>query len=163
MPGALASFLVGLLFAAGLMVSRMIDPAKVLGFLDVLGNWDPSLAIVMATAVPVAALGFAAARRRSAPVLAPEFNLPSATAIDRRLVLGSALFGVGWGLVGYCPGPALASLLLGRPEAAIFVVAMLAGMAAFALRERRQARGTGLDLPAAGSRISGGNPIVSQE
>ena len=122
----------GLLFGLGLTVSQMINPAKVIAFLDITGDWDPSLAFVMAGAISVAAIGFALGKRRQAPVCAPEFAGPTKTAVDRRLVLGAVLFGAGWGLVGYCPGPALASLTFGGASTAVFLVAMLAGMAVFA-------------------------------
>ncbi len=125
------ALIAGLLFGLGLTVSGMINPAKVLGFLDVAGDWDPSLAFVMAAAIPVAAVGFAIARRHSAPLCAQAFSSPTATHVDWRLAVGVVLFGVGWGLAGYCPGPALASLFLGNPRVMVFVAAMLAGMAAF--------------------------------
>lgn len=131
LAGALAA---GLLFGCGLVVSGMVDPAKVLGFLDVAGDWDPSLACVMAGAIPVAALGFALARRLGRPVAPPP------RAIDGRLLGGAALFGVGWGLAGYCPGPALASLGFGLWQPALFVLAMLAGMGLFRLGPGRQGR-----------------------
>jgi len=123
----------GLLFGAGLAVSGMHDPAKVLGFLDVAaiasGGWDPSLAFVMAGGLAVTLPAFWYARRRKAPLAAPAFQTPTATAIDRRLMLGALLFGVGWGLVGYCPGPALAALAFGATDTIVFVPAMVAGMA----------------------------------
>jgi uncharacterized membrane protein YedE/YeeE len=125
----------GAVFGVGLVVSRMIDPAKVLGFLDLAGAWDPSLAFVMAGAVSVATIGFRIAARRATPVLAEDFRGPTRTVVDRPLVAGAVLFGIGWGLVGYCPGPALASLSLGRAETGIFVAAMLVGMAAYRLFE----------------------------
>lgn len=128
MIAALAS---GLLFGLGLTVSQMINPAKVVGFLDLFGDWDPSLAFVLAAAIPIAALGYALARRRRAPLCAADFSPPTRTQIDRPLVLGSIIFGLGWGLVGYCPGPALASLGLGNPATLLFAVAMLAGMAGY--------------------------------
>ncbi len=108
----------GLLFGLGLTVSSMIDPRKVLGFLDIAGDWDPSLMLVMAGAIPVAALGYVFSRRHP----------PIRTGIDRPLLLGAALFGIGWGLVGYCPGPALASLTFGNPKTLLFVAAMVLGM-----------------------------------
>ena len=117
----------GLLFGLGLTVSAMIDPAKVLGFLDIAGDWDPSLMLVMAGAIPVAALGYAF-RRDTAP--------KPRTAIDRPLLLGATLFGIGWGLVGYCPGPALAALTFGAAKTLLFVTAMLAGMAGHAVMTR---------------------------
>jgi len=128
MPATLTALASGLLFGLGLTVSQMINPAKVIAFLDILGDWDPSLAFVMATAIPVTALGYAVARRWRSPLCAPTFNPPTQTKIDRRLALGGVLFGIGWGLVGYCPGPALAALALGYPATALFVSAMLIGM-----------------------------------
>jgi uncharacterized protein len=122
---ALAS---GLLFGLGLTVSQMINPAKVIAFIDVFGDFDPSLAFVMATAIPVTAIGYALAARRHSPICAPGFSLPARRQVDRPLVLGAVLFGVGWGLVGYCPGPALASLGLGNSATVLFVFAMLVGM-----------------------------------
>jgi len=123
----------GLLFGAGLAVSGMHDPAKVLGFLDIAaiasGGWDPSLAFVMAGGLAVTLPAFWYARRRKAPVAAPAFQTPTATAIDKRLMLGALLFGVGWGLVGYCPGPALAALAFGATGTIVFAPAMVAGMA----------------------------------
>ncbi len=130
MPSLLVALASGLLFGLGLTVSSMIDPAKVLNFLDVAGSWDPSLAFVMAAAIPVATVGFALARRRGTPLVGGAFHGPRATAIDRRLVTGAILFGVGWGLAGYCPGPALATLGFGASGTWLFVIAMLAGMAA---------------------------------
>ena len=125
-----AAFAAGLLFGLGLVISRMIDPAKVQAFLDIAGNWDPSLAFVMLGAIVVAAIGFRFTNARGHPVLDRDFRMPTKIVVDRPLVLGATLFGIGWGLVGYCPGPALTSLLLGRGETLIFVVAMLAGMIA---------------------------------
>ena len=119
----------GALFAAGLVVSGMTQPAKVVGFLDVFGNWDPSLALVMAGAV---AVHFVATRwilRRPAPVLEQRFRLPTVSHIDGRLLVGGALFGVGWGLAGYCPGPAVTAAATGNVVTLAFVAAMLAGMA----------------------------------
>ncbi len=125
------SLVSGLLFGFGLTVSGMINPAKVLGFLDVSGRWDPSLVLVMAAAIPVAAAGFAVARRFQTPLCAPAFSGPTKNRLDARLVLGALLFGVGWGLAGYCPGPALASLALGGWRVMLFVASMLAGMVLF--------------------------------
>lgn len=118
----------GLLFGVGLVVSGMSNPAKVLNFLDIAGTFDPSLAFVMAGAVIVAFLGFRLALSRPAPVLESRFHLPTRTDIDARLVFGPALFGIGWGLGGFCPGPAFSALGLGAPGTLIFVPAMLAGM-----------------------------------
>jgi len=127
---ALAS---GLLFGAGLTVSQMVDPGKVIGFLDVAGAWDPSLAFVLGGAVVVWGSVFALTRRMRAPLFAAAFAIPKRSDIDARLVGGAALFGIGWGLVGYCPGPAVSSLALGRWEPAVFVAAMLVGMFAYRL------------------------------
>jgi uncharacterized membrane protein YedE/YeeE len=126
-------FLVGLLFGLGLCLSGMTDPAKVLAFLDLAGAWDPSLAFVMAGAIAVALPAFAFARRRGATLAGGAVDWPTATAIDGKLVGGSLLFGVGWGLVGLCPGPAIADVGFFDGRAALFVLAMAAGMAAFAL------------------------------
>jgi uncharacterized membrane protein YedE/YeeE len=117
----------GTLFGIGLVVSQMIDPGKVLAFLDVAGRWDPSLALVMVGALAVAVPGFRLAQASSVPVLGGRFDAPSHSTIDRKLLVGAAVFGVGWGLVGFCPGPAIASLAFARPESLIFVLAMLAG------------------------------------
>ncbi len=132
------AFVAGLVFGLGLLLSGMADPAKVLGFLDLAGAWDPSLAFVMAGAIAVGALAFALARRRAKALLGDAMRLPTATAIDRRLVAGSLMFGAGWGLAGFCPGPALVALGLGAPQALIFVAAMLAGMGLFELIEGRR-------------------------
>ncbi|QLP98649.1 MAG: YeeE/YedE family protein [Rhodoblastus sp.] len=128
MTRLLGGLVCGALFSLGLVASGMIDPAKVLSFLDPFGAWDPSLAFVMGGAVAVALPGYAAALRRKRPILDAQFHLPHARAIDARLIGGSALFGVGWGLSGYCPGPAVASLTLGDARGLIFAAAMLAGM-----------------------------------
>jgi uncharacterized membrane protein YedE/YeeE len=135
----LASFVAGLVFGIGLVLSGMVNPAKVLGFLDLAGVWDPSLALVMAGAVAVGLVGFALARRRTSSLLGASMSLPSNDRIDRRLVLGSAAFGVGWGIAGFCPGPAIAALGMGQPKAIVFVAAMLAGMGLYELIERRRA------------------------
>ncbi|SKC98884.1 hypothetical protein SAMN05445504_7541 [Burkholderia sp. CF099] len=133
------ALLAGLLFGVGLMVSGMANPAKVLGFLDLAGRWDPSLAFVMAGATAVGSLAFFAARRRDRSYLGLPMQLPVSTAITLRLVLGSAAFGIGWGLAGFCPGPALVALGAGYPKAVGFVAAMVAGMAVFELIERTKA------------------------
>jgi uncharacterized membrane protein YedE/YeeE len=135
---ALASLLAGLVFGLGLIVSGMANPAKVLGFLDLAGHWDPSLAFVMAGAIAVGAIAFTVAHGRAVSFLGAEMRLPSARHIDRRLVLGSVLFGIGWGVAGFCPGPALVSLGMGEPKALAFVAAMLVGMGAFEFFERRK-------------------------
>jgi len=134
------AFLAGLVFGLGLLLSGMADPGKVLGFLDLAGAWDPSLVFVMAGAVAVGALAFAFARRRTKTLLGDALQWPTATAIDRRLVGGSLLFGAGWGLAGFCPGPALVALGVGEPRAIVFVLAMLAGMGLFELIEARRRR-----------------------
>lgn len=131
----LLSFAAGLVFGLGLIVSGMSDPAKVLGFLDLAGDWDPSLALVMAGAIAVGALGFALARKRSRSLLGLEMRLPAVRHLDRRLIAGSVLFGVGWGIAGFCPGPALVALGMGQPKAVVFVAALLVGMALFELAE----------------------------
>lgn len=132
----ISAFACGLLFGLGLIVSGMANPAKVLGFLDLTGHWDPSLAFVMAGAVAVAAIGFRLARTRDASVLGAPMQLPTARRVDPRLVAGALIFGAGWGLAGFCPGPALVSAASGQPRAWLFVAAMLAGMALFAVLER---------------------------
>lgn len=131
----------GLLFGLGLAMSGMLDPARVLGFLDVAGDWDPSLAFVLAGAVAVSMLSYLVRGRMERPALADRFQIPEERRLDRRLIGGAALFGVGWGLVGLCPGPALAALSLGIVPVFAFVAAMMAGMAlhAFVLRSRGEA------------------------
>ncbi|WP_294923361.1 DUF6691 family protein [uncultured Paracoccus sp.] len=124
----LINLAIGLLLGTGLVVSGMSDPAKVLNFLDIAGTWDPSLAFVMGGAVIVAFLGFRLVLGRPAPVFSDAFQLPQRKDIDARLVLGAALFGIGWGLGGLCPGPALATVGLGAPGVLAFVPSMLAGM-----------------------------------
>jgi uncharacterized protein len=126
----------GLVFGLGLIVSGMSDPAKVLGFLDLAGPWDPSLAFVMAGAIAVGVFAFAFARRRTRSLLGLELKLPTGGNPDFRLVAGSALFGVGWGIAGFCPGPALVALGMGQPQAVLFVAAMVAGMGIFEFFER---------------------------
>lgn len=140
MKTILAALLAGLVFGLGLLVSGMADPAKVLGFLDLAGAWDPSLALVMAGAIGVGLLAFRLAGGRPRSLLGEEMRLPTARQIDRRLVLGSLAFGAGWGIAGFCPGPALVGLGLGQGKALIFVAAMLAGMALFEVFERLRAR-----------------------
>jgi len=124
-----AALLTGFVFGAGLAIADMTNPAKVQNFLDLLGSWDPSLAFVMGVALAVAAVGFAAARRRSAPLFAETFEIPTRRDLDAELLGGATLFGVGWGLSGFCPGPALAALVQGVGAVYAFVLAMLAGMA----------------------------------
>lgn len=132
-----AAFLSGLVFGLGLILSGMANPAKVLGFLDLAGAWDPSLALVMGGAIAAAVAPFAWARKRQKSLLGAPMQLPTSTRLDRRLVLGSLVFGVGWGLAGFCPGPALVGLGMGVPQAYVFVLAMLTGMGLFELLERR--------------------------
>jgi uncharacterized membrane protein YedE/YeeE len=124
---ALGAIAAGLLFGAGLLLSGMTRPAKVLGFLDLFGDWDPSLALVMAGAIGVHALGYRLVRRRAVPLADDRFWVPERGAIDARLLFGSALFGVGWGLSGYCPGPALVSLASAAPGVLLFVLALIVG------------------------------------
>lgn len=128
MTRILTGFVAGLLFGAGLAVSEMINPAKVLNFLDIFGHWDASLAFVMLGAVVTTAIGYRLAFRRERPLLEGDFMLPTRQDIDARLVAGSAIFGIGWGLGGYCPGPAIAGLAFGALETIVFVAAMAAGM-----------------------------------
>lgn len=132
------SLLAGLVFGLGLILSGMASPAKVLGFLDLAGAWDPSLALVMVGAIAVGLLAFTAARRRDVTLLGLPLRLPTASVIDRRLLVGSLMFGAGWGLAGFCPGPALVALGMGELKALVFVAAMLAGMGVFELLERRR-------------------------
>ena len=132
-----ASLLAGLVFGLGLILSGMANPAKVLGFLDLAGAWDPSLAFVMAGAIAVGLFAFAIARSRTVSYLGLDMKLPTAREIDRRLIGGSVLFGIGWGIAGFCPGPGLVALGMGELKAFVFVVAMLAGMGLFELLERR--------------------------
>ena len=119
----------GLLFGFGLTISGMLDPARVLGFLDIAGGaWDPTLVFVLAGAVGVTAIGYGLVVRRTGPLFGERFDLPSVSGIDGRLIGGAAMFGVGWGLVGYCPGPAIASIGFAGTSAAIFCLAMVVGM-----------------------------------
>jgi hypothetical protein len=132
----LSSFIVGLIFGIGLILAGMTDPSKVIDFLDVAGLWDPSLAFVMGGAILVGVVAFRFARKRSAAFFGGAMRLPSRDDIDRRLVLGSLAFGVGWGMAGFCPGPALTALGTGNGKAVIFVLAMIAGMALFELADK---------------------------
>jgi len=129
----------GVLFGLGLIVSGMINPVKVQGFLDLAGAWDPSLMLVMAGAIAVGLFAFAVAKKRATTFIGEKIDLPTSTTIDLRLIGGSALFGIGWGLAGFCPGPALVGLGMGLPSALIFVAAMIAGMLLFALIEKIRA------------------------
>lgn len=129
MKAILSALAAGLVFGLGLIVSGMVNPAKVLNFLDIAGQWDPSLAFVMAGAAGTVFLGYRLVLGRERPLFAERFTLPTATRIDARLAGGAALFGVGWGLVGFCPGPALTALGTGAVPALVFTASMLAGMA----------------------------------
>jgi uncharacterized membrane protein YedE/YeeE len=142
MPLIIACFGCGLIFGAGLLISGMTQPEKVLGFLDIFGAWDATLALVMAGAVAVSAAGFALARRRGAPVLATTYHWPTRSDIDAPLVMGAVLFGTGWGLVGICPGPALVNLAGFSLPIVIFVGAMALGMLGY---ELSRTRGTSSD------------------
>ncbi len=127
--GRLVILLAGLLFGAGVTMSGMINPGKVLNFLDLSGSWDPTLLFVMGAALIATYAGYRIAWRRRTPLFAPNFNLPASQIIDARLLGGAALFGLGWGLAGFCPGPAVASLVFANPQSYMFVAAMAAGMA----------------------------------
>lgn len=132
----ITEFAVGLLFGLGLLLSGMTDPGKVLGFLDLFGNWDPSLALVMGGAIAVGVAAFALARQRTTSFLGGALHLPTATQIDKPLVIGGLLFGAGWGLAGFCPGPGIVSMASGQWKAALFVAAMLAGMLVYEVAQR---------------------------
>lgn len=127
----LFEFIIGLVFGWGLLISGMTDPAKVIGFLDLAGAWDPSLAFVMGGAILVGLFGFGLAKKRTHSLLGSAMRLPSSRDIDRPLVLGSLAFGAGWGLAGFCPGPGIVSMGAGEFKAALFVLAMIAGMLLF--------------------------------
>jgi uncharacterized membrane protein YedE/YeeE len=122
-----SALIIGAIFGLGLAISQMVNPARVIGFLDVTGRWDPTLIFVMGGALLLTATIFPLVLRRKAPFLAQRFSLPIKVEIDRPLLLGAIIFGVGWGLAGFCPGPALAALASGSPSVALFVVAMIAG------------------------------------
>jgi uncharacterized protein len=132
----LTALLSGLLFGVGLITSGMTNPAKVLGFLDIAGKWEPSLGFVMAGGIAIGTIAFQFAKRRKKSLLGLPMQIPASSSVTLRLVLGSAVFGVGWGLAGFCPGPALVALGAGFPKAWGFVAAMLAGMAVFELLQR---------------------------
>jgi len=137
---AFTAFAAGLVFGIGLIVSGMVNPAKVLGFLDIAGKWDPTLALVMAAAVAVGMIAFFFADRRTQSLLHTPIQLPKARQIDTRLLVGSLVFGVGWGLAGFCPGPAVVALGTGHTKPLAFVAAMLVGMLLFELLERSRAK-----------------------
>lgn len=132
----ISALIAGLVFGLGLIVSGMANPAKVIGFLDLAGSWDPSLAFVMGGAIGVGVVGFLLARRRTRSLLGAPMQLPASSEISKRLIFGSLAFGVGWGLAGFCPGPAIVSAAAGYGKAWIFVAAMIAGMMLFTLLER---------------------------
>ncbi len=136
----LFSLLAGLIFGLGLIVSGMTNPGKVMGFLDLTGNWDPSLALVMGGAIAVGLVAFTFAKKRTLSLLGLPMQLPTARQLDRRLILGSLTFGIGWGLAGICPGPAIVLLGQGTQQGMLFIIAMLAGMGLFELFERRERR-----------------------
>lgn len=136
----IAGLVAGVIFGLGLTISQMVNPAKVIGFLDIAGDWDPSLAFVMASALIVTAVGYRVVWTRPHPVLADAFQVPTNRKIDRELVVGALLFGAGWGLVGLCPGPAIAAVTLGGPPALLFLLAMAAGMTAYQFTRGRQRR-----------------------
>jgi uncharacterized membrane protein YedE/YeeE len=151
----LTSWLSGLVFGLGLIVSGMVNPAKVLGFLDLTGKWDPSLALVMGAAVAVGVIAFYAAGMRTRSLLGAPLPDPARRKFDVRCLLGSLAFGAGWGLVGFCPGPALVALGAGRAKALAFVAAMLAGMALFELVERARSARQAFSRPGAGADEAG--------
>lgn len=137
MQRTLSAFIAGLLFGVGLAVSQMTNPLKVLGFLDVAGDWDASLMLVLGGAVTVTFIAFRFVLRRTEPIFDSQFHLPKLSTVDKKLIGGSALFGVGWGIAGYCPGPGLASLSTLNPEAIVFVATLLAGMLVYRAFERQ--------------------------
>ncbi len=151
----LSALLIGLIFGAGIAVSGMINPAKVLNFFDLAGSWDPSLAFVMGGALAVTFIGYRMVLKRSAPLCGDRFHLPARRDIDAALVGGSALFGIGWGIAGFCPGGAIPALGLLRPEPVVFVAAMLAGIALARLLRGRGA-GRSATGPGQGPRVSCG-------
>ena len=136
MKYSVTSLLAGLIFGLGLMVSGMANPEKVLGFLDIAGLWDPSLAFVMGGTIIVGLVAFAVARRRTLSFLGVTMKMPANNRIEPRLVIGSMMFGIGWGIAGFCPGPALVALGAGEIKAVVFVASMVAGMMAFEVIER---------------------------
>ena len=144
------ALLAGLLFGAGLMVSGMANPAKVQGFLDLAGHWDPSLAFVMVGAIAVGVIAFQMVKNRQRSYLGLPLQLPAATAVTLRLAIGSAAFGIGWGLAGFCPGPGVVAMAAGEVKALVFVAAMLAGMFGFQLLDRSGRRTPHADEELAG-------------
>ncbi|MCG2580018.1 MAG: YeeE/YedE family protein [Marinobacter sp.] len=144
---SLAAFGSGLVFGLGLLVSGMANPEKVLGFLDIAGLWDPSLAFVMGGAILVGFFAFAVARKRTLSFLGFHMKLPASDRVDTRLVVGSLIFGAGWGIAGFCPGPGLVALGAGEIKAAVFVAAMIAGMVIFEIIERSRAAAPNRQFP----------------
>lgn len=136
----LSEFLVGLVFGWGLLLSGMTDPGKVIGFLDLAGSWDPSLALVMGGAIAVAVFAFGLAKKRNRDFFGGALHLPGSGDIDKRLLVGSLIFGAGWGLAGFCPGPAIVTLASGESKAVVFVIAMIAGMLMFEFTNRTATR-----------------------
>lgn len=137
----LSAYLIGLLFGLGIVISGMVNPAKVLNFFDLVGSWDPSLIFVMGGALVTTLIGYRIVLKRNAPLLATRFTVPTSTSIDASLIGASALFGVGWGIAGFCPGGALPALGTGRIEVVIFVAAMIAGILGTRLLMRLSAAG----------------------
>ena len=129
MRATIPASVAGVIFGSGLAISDMVNPARVLGFLDIAGQWDPTLAFVMGAAVVASAIGYAFSRRLRAPLFGKSFFIPENRRLDSQLIGGAALFGIGWGLVGFCPGPAIAGLIFGMWQPWLFVAAMVAGMA----------------------------------
>ncbi|TNE97754.1 MAG: YeeE/YedE family protein [Gammaproteobacteria bacterium] len=140
MKYSLASLLSGLIFGLGLIVSGMANPEKVLGFLDIAGLWDPSLAFVMGGAIIVGLGAFAIARKRTRSFLGFDMRIPTNKHIDKRLIIGGLAFGAGWGIAGFCPGPGLVALGAGEAKAAVFVASMVSGMIIFEVIERARSR-----------------------
>ena len=138
MQHRISEFFVGLLFGLGLIISGMTDPGKVIGFLDISGAWDPSLALVMAGAIAVGFFAFAIAKKRTVNFLGGALHLPKSNQIVKPLIIGAVLFGAGWGLAGFCPGPALVSMASGQVKGALFIVFMVAGMQLFEVLGRRE-------------------------
>ena len=141
MQRVLTALISGILFGAGLVLADMVNPARVQAFLDIAGAWDPALALVMAAAIVPSAIAYRLRRRMERPLLAERFAVPDSRSLDRRLLAGAALFGVGWGLAGFCPGPVLASLVFGLWQPVLFTVAMIAGMVAHHLLTLRAQTG----------------------
>ncbi|MBT8139528.1 MAG: YeeE/YedE family protein [Gammaproteobacteria bacterium] len=131
MKGTLSAFIAGAIFGIGLIVSEMVNPVRVIGFLDLAGNWDPTLAFVMGGALLVTAIGYKIVLGQPGPVFSAEFELPKNKIIDRKLIIGAAMFGIGWGLSGFCPGPALVGLGTLKPDILLFVISMIAGIKLF--------------------------------